>query len=241
MSQPSIIQVVAKPGRSEAINACYRQELGEEFLIWTKAHIAERIRAVNAGQVEALSHLRGRLDSIADWNRALPEMAEGRGSILIADHEATLTPLQLLDLRKYVLFIERHKNEFESIEGMETAQMLLGGAGRKGIGVVAPEEPKSEIYVLCVRYKRLDLWTQFYKFRAEPSKNTWAALKTQTVPWRTDRTVDSLVKSLTCNPGRDEFPSALTLRRALLPSNLPPAASDALGRGAVPLQPRTRR
>lgn len=236
MSQPSVIHVIAKPGRADAINAAYKAEIGEDFLIWTKAHIASRIRAVNAGKVEALFHLKGKLESIHDWNRELPEMAEGCGSVLIADHEATLTPIQLLALQRYFLFIERHKADFECIEGMEVAQMLLGGAGRKGIGVVAPEEPKSEIYLLCVRHKKLELWAQFYKFRADPSKNTWAGLKSQSVPWRQDRTVDSLVKSL---PGpKDEFPNAMTLRRALLPTNLPPEAGSAIGKTVLTLKPR---
>jgi hypothetical protein len=219
VSQPSVIRVVAKPGRAEAINAKYRQELGEEFLIWTKALIAMRIRAVNAGKIEALAHLRGQINSITDWNRLLPHMAENNGRVLMADHEATLTPLQLLDLRKYFLFLERHRDDFESIEGMETAQMLLGGVGRTGIGVVAPQEPKSEIYVLCVRHKVVDLWVQYYKFRNEPSIQTWAALKNMTVPWRMDRTVESLVKSLPSFSADEVYPSALILRRALLPTS----------------------
>lgn len=241
VSQLYLIHVIAKPGREEAINAIYRQEIGEDFLIWTKAHIAARIREVNAGKVEALSHLRGKLESIGDWNRQLPEMAEGHGSILIADSEATLTPKQLLALRKYVLFIEKHKDEFSSIDGMQSAQMLLGGAGRKGIGVVAPEEPASEIYILSVRYKRLELWTRFYRFRADPSRATWTALRFEPVPWRNDRTVDSLVKSLGGVPDNEQYPSQLTLRRALLPKGgLPPDAVQALKDGVVPFKPRDK-
>jgi hypothetical protein len=178
------------------------------------------------------------LTSIADWNRLLPEMAEGRGSVLIADSEATLTPKQLIALRRYVLFIERHKDEFTSIEGMDQAKMLLGGAGRKGIGVSAPAEPKSEIYVLSVRYQKLELWTRFYRFQANPSRGTWTALRFETVPWRNDRTVDDLVKAIGGIPPDEQFPSQLTLRRALLPKQLPPEALDALKKGVIPFKPR---
>jgi hypothetical protein len=238
---PALIHVVSKPGRAQAINASYRAEVENGFLIWTRDRIAAHIRAVNAGQVEALIHLRGQLGSIADWNRELPEMAEGCGSVLIGDHEATLTPLLLVSLRKSVIFIEKHREEFKSIEGMEFAQMLLGGPGRAGIGVVAPGKPKSMIYVLCVRYKKLDLWTKVYKFRCDPSRHTWAGLKSQTVPWLCDRTVESLVKVIPSYSAGEEFPSAITLRRALLPSNLPPAAQTALGDHVVKLPPRGRR
>jgi hypothetical protein len=239
VSQPSVIHLTCRPGREDAINAIYRQEIGEPFLIWTRSQIAERIRAVNAGQVETLAHLRGKLASIEDWNRAFPEMCEGRGNILIADHEATLTPLQLLNLRKFVLFIERHKEDFDSIEGLETAKMLLGGAGRSGIGVAVPHEPKSEIYKLCVRYKKLELWTQYYKFRNEPSRIAWASLKVQTVPWRADRTVEALVKALPDYSDKSEFPPALLLRRALLPTtNMPPDDQAVPGKSVVQLRKR---
>ena len=227
---PSLIQLVSKPGRERAINAHYKAELGKEFLIWTRGRIAAQIRAVHTGEVEALSHLRGQLETIEDWNRNLPEMAEGCGSVLIADHEATLTPVELVSLRKEVLFIERHRTEFSSVVGMEFAQMLLGGAGRQGIGVVAPEEPQSEIYVLCVRYKKLELWTQFCNFRGEPSPHTWAGLKSQTVPWLSDGTVKSLVERTPGYSAEDEFPSKLVLRRALLPATLPPATGGCVVR-----------
>lgn len=242
MSQLYLIHVTAKPGREEAINAFFQQELGEDFLIWTRAQIAARIRAVNAGELESLAHLRGKLESIADWNLALPEMAEGHGSVLIADSEATLSPKQLIELRKYVLFIERHRQEFASIDGMDAAQMLLGGAGRKGIGVVAPDEPKSEIYILSVKYKRLELWTSYYRFRAEPTKATWEVLKSQIVPWRADRTVEALVSSIGGLAPQEQFPSQIALRRALLPTNLPQEAQQALKEGGVvPFKPRERR
>lgn len=237
---PSVIQLVSRPGRERAINAHYKAELGKDFLIWTRAVIAARIRAVNAGEVEALLHLRGQLETIEDWNRALPEMAEGHGSVLIADHEATLTQVELISLRREVLFIEKHHDDFSSIEGMDVAQMLLGGAGRKGIGVVAPAEPQSEIYLLCVRHTRLDLWTLFCNFRAEPSKHTWAGLQIQTVPWLGDRTVRALIEQTSGYSTSDEFPSALVLRRALLPATLPPTTS-ATGPCLVrPLPPRKR-
>src|SRR6185437_9290374 len=206
---PALIHLVSKPGRAQAINASYKAEVEDGFLIWTRDRIAARIRAVNAGQVEALNHLRGQLKSIDDWNRKLPEMAEGCGSVLIGDHEATLTPLLLVSLRRSVLFIEKHRTDFKSIEGMEVAQMLLGGPGRAGIGVVAPEAPRSPIYVLCVQHKKLDLWAKLYKFRNEPCGHTWTSLKSETVPWHRDRTVEALVK---VGPGYlhgDEFPSAM--------------------------------
>ena len=80
MGHPFLIRVAAKVGSAATINTRWKSQFGDD-LIWTRARIDDQIRAVQAGQVEALAHLRDRLRTIEDWNRQLPDMAEGCGTI----------------------------------------------------------------------------------------------------------------------------------------------------------------
>lgn len=224
MSPPYLIRVAAKADSVATINTRWSARFGEE-LIWTKARIEEHIQAARSGAIESLAHLREQIRSIEDWNRVLPECAENHGTILIADHESTITPLNLLQLHAQVLFLERYKILFEDIVGIEEAYDLMGGRGST-CGIAAnnspiPSAPQSAIYRHCVLHHRLDLWLDFHAFRESPTMTTWNSLKIHTVPWEKDSCVEQLTdfRSSSWSIRHGTVPSQLDVRRALTPKD----------------------
>jgi hypothetical protein len=222
MGSPYVIRVTAKAGSAEIINARWKSLFGED-LIWTKARIAEQLRAVQTGHVEALADLRDKLKKIEDWNRELPDCAEDHGVVPIADHETTITQLHLLDLRKRVLFLQRYRILFQAISGLEQAYDLMGGEGSSS-GIAAnsspiPSAPRSAIYRNCVRYRCLALWLDFHAFRETKSGKTWELLRQHEIPWHGDSTVEQLTeyRSTSWSAASGTIPQEMDVRRALTP------------------------
>jgi hypothetical protein len=222
----SEIRVRAAPGCSERINTMYDRVFHRVYLVWTRHLIAERIQSINAGDVEALQHLRGKLSSVEDWNSALPHMAEGHGRVVIGEE---LTPVRLHVLSRHVQFITDHRPLFATVEGLDVARVLLGGARHHEIWRDLRPAARPAIYRQCIDHGCLHLWVFFCAYQSGRSLSAWQPLSEQTVPWRDARTVATLVADNGWRASDDrDVPDLLTVRRALAPASAHENAATAV-------------
>jgi hypothetical protein len=76
---------------------------------------------------------------------------------------------------------------------LSLSDLFRGLTGRPDL---APAAPKSLVYALCEEYRHFDLWAAYHAFRLDPRARNWQRLRSRSVPWQSEQTVEGLLHRL---------------------------------------------
>jgi hypothetical protein len=193
------LEVVAKPGCEDQINAAYAKTTGKagDYLVYSDSVIKSEIAYIHSPEGESQAHLRISLKTVDDWNEFYPGMRVGEGSAKLSgidDDDAA----GIEDIKRTVAFVLEHRMLFSSIKGLDDARrlgycdfkddLIEDNKSKKRPPSVEPTfadlpRGQSEFYTKCLSHNRPDLWSAYLGFKDNPCESTWVSLRQKVVPW----------------------------------------------------------
>lgn len=207
------LDLEAKRGCEDQINELYRQMTGNpnDFLVYSDEVIRSEIEYIHSPAGESQAHMRPWLRTVQDWNMHFPTCRSGTGQIRLTGVGEMLRNVsnpetkvdeevqRVLQTQRDVQFVLDNRLLFKKIWGLDEARQRgltdfgPGDGLIDGKPVYRPRESevgfselprgKCEVYRLCVKHNRPDLWKAYVEFAQNPNRETWRELRSKCIPW----------------------------------------------------------